>query len=239
MTRLAVDRPDPENREFKHPDPIAWTDDHRAELLRAFYAILMGNPTLKLPRNAPMKTRFKVWWRLVGSAVEHAAKLMTDHTEPGAFEPEDRARPVAIAFKDLFLKQDAADDDANDLADVLNILYWEFPTHQFTAAKVAEFINKQKVPVLDEDDMPERDSSGNLKFESNLAGATVRDFLYPKPPAGFVPTPKSVGKQLRNHLDEPVPHGQDILTLRMVPTTHKGSSATYFVSRREPDREPE
>ena len=46
---------------------------HRAEILRAFYTILLGNPTLKKPRDAPMQTRFKMWWRLVGSAVEHAA----------------------------------------------------------------------------------------------------------------------------------------------------------------------
>ena len=47
---------------------------HRVEILRAFYMVLLGNPTLKEPRDAPMKTRFKMWWRLVGSAVEHAAE---------------------------------------------------------------------------------------------------------------------------------------------------------------------
>ena len=71
--RLELDRYDPENREFKHPDPIGWTDNMRAEILGAFYTILLGNPTLKKPRNAPMRTRFKLWYRLVGSAVEHAA----------------------------------------------------------------------------------------------------------------------------------------------------------------------
>jgi hypothetical protein len=70
--RLDLDRYDPENREFKHPDPICWTDSMRAEILSSFYTILLGNPTLKQPRDAPMKTRFKMWWRLVGSAVEHA-----------------------------------------------------------------------------------------------------------------------------------------------------------------------
>jgi hypothetical protein len=60
--RLELDRHDPENREFKHPDPIGWTDSMRAEILSAFYTILLGNPTLKLPRKAPMKTRFKMWW---------------------------------------------------------------------------------------------------------------------------------------------------------------------------------
>ena len=66
--RLAVDQPDPENREFKHPNPIGSTDDNRAELLKAFYTILLGNPQLKQPRNAEGKTRFKMWWSVIGSA---------------------------------------------------------------------------------------------------------------------------------------------------------------------------
>ena len=45
--RLDADRADPENRDFKHPDPVAWTDAHRVEILRALYTILLGNPTLK------------------------------------------------------------------------------------------------------------------------------------------------------------------------------------------------
>jgi len=32
-------------------------------------SILLGNPALDLPRDAPMKTRYKMWQRLVGSAV--------------------------------------------------------------------------------------------------------------------------------------------------------------------------
>src|SRR5262249_33693181 len=73
--RLAVDRTDPENRAFRHPDPIGWTESHRAEILRALYTVLLGNPMLGSPPDAEAKTRFKVWWRLIGSAVEHAARL--------------------------------------------------------------------------------------------------------------------------------------------------------------------
>ena len=70
---LDADRPDPENREFKHPDPVDWTLKNRDKILRALFTILLGNPTLKEARDAQMKTRFPTWWRLVGSAVEHAA----------------------------------------------------------------------------------------------------------------------------------------------------------------------
>jgi hypothetical protein len=62
-------------------------------------------------------------------------------SDPGAFEPDDRARPQPVNFKDLFLAQDAENEDANDLADALNVLHWEFPSHHFTAQDVADFIN--------------------------------------------------------------------------------------------------
>jgi len=45
--RIAVDRPDPENRAFKHPDPFGWTLDHRREIIEALYTILLGNPRLR------------------------------------------------------------------------------------------------------------------------------------------------------------------------------------------------
>ena len=57
--RLDVDRADPENRTFKHPDPIGWTENHRAEILAALYTILLGNPQLKEAHDAAGKTRFK------------------------------------------------------------------------------------------------------------------------------------------------------------------------------------
>jgi hypothetical protein len=104
--RLEVDRVDPENREFKHPDPINWTDWHRVEILEALFTILLGNPTLDKPRNAQMHTRFKLWWRLIGSAVEHAAKQAGKE----------------IDFRQLFKEAEEDDEDAASLAEVLEVL---------------------------------------------------------------------------------------------------------------------
>jgi hypothetical protein len=124
--RLAVDRPDPENREFKHPDPIGWTDSNRAEILRAFYTILLGNPQLKTAHDAPGKTRFKMWWRVVGSAVEHAAKLH------GGDE---------IDFQTLFLKQEEEEDeDSISLVDALTVMAQRWGPG-FHATDVAVLIN--------------------------------------------------------------------------------------------------
>jgi hypothetical protein len=39
--RLDVERSDPENRRFKHPDPIGWTQINRDRVLRALYTILL------------------------------------------------------------------------------------------------------------------------------------------------------------------------------------------------------
>jgi hypothetical protein len=122
--RLDVDRVDPENRPFKHPDPIGWTKNHRTEILAALYTILLGNPQLKAARDAEGKTRFKMWWRLVGSAVENAAKLAGHELD----------------FQKLFITQEEDDEESASLADVLEVLVKKWP-EQFTAGDVAGMIN--------------------------------------------------------------------------------------------------
>jgi hypothetical protein len=124
--RLDADRADPENRAFKHPDPVGWTENHRSEILGALYTILLGNPQLKAARDAEGKTRFKMWWRLVGSAVEHAVKLAGQELD----------------FQKLFIAQDEDDEDSATLADALEVLEKEW-SDQFTASDVAGMINAQ------------------------------------------------------------------------------------------------
>src|SRR5262249_14716673 len=38
---INVDRPDPENREFRHPDPLRWTAQNRLKILKCLYTILV------------------------------------------------------------------------------------------------------------------------------------------------------------------------------------------------------
>jgi hypothetical protein len=127
MVRLEVDRADPENREFTHPDPIAWTERNRAELLRAFYTILLGNPTLDKPRDAMMNTRYKMWYRVVGSAVEHAAK-QTGH---------------AVDFRKLFQARDEEDEEATSLAEMLGAAEKTW-TSEFQATNMADACNSDQ-----------------------------------------------------------------------------------------------
>jgi hypothetical protein len=198
--RLAVDRPDPENRAFRHPDPIAWTESHRAEILRALYTVLLGNPMLGSPPDAEAKTRFKVWWRLIGSAVEHGARLAGRDLD----------------FQSLFLSQEEDDEDSGSLADALAVM--ERRWTEFKANDVADLINK-------------RDADASLDLETlremNRDSATLRDFLFGHTPAGFVATPKSVGRRLAAHVDEPVRSGERTLILRT--RQDRVGSMNYFV----------
>jgi hypothetical protein len=180
--RINVDRPDPENREFKHPDPIGWTENHRAEILGALYTILLGNLTLDERRDAPMKTRFKMWWRLIGSAVEHAAKL------------HEGDKATDVDFEKLFLTQEETEDeDSVDLADALSAIAEQWPKGCY-ANDLAEAVNNH--------------------YSFGQVGITLRDFLYPAALPTMHAGARSVGKQLRKHIDDPVKSGERTLVLR-------------------------
>ncbi len=117
--RINVDRPDPENRAFKHPDPFGWTLDHRRQIIKALYTILLGNPRLHT-RDKRAKTRFKPWWRLVGAAIEHAAE----------------AAGRGVDFSSLFLKVEEKDEDTSGLADALQHIDKKTEGRPFKAAEV-------------------------------------------------------------------------------------------------------
>jgi hypothetical protein len=138
IIRLNADRADPENRPFRHQFPLDWTMDHRAEILAGLYTILLGNPQLDAPRNAKGKTRFRMWWRLVGSALEHAVGLIGHELD----------------FGKLFIEQEGDDEESASLADVLEIMLKKWPGG-FEAQEAAEVINDLK--QRDEDAQTLRD----------------------------------------------------------------------------------
>ena len=116
--------PTPRTGRSSTPTRSAGPKNHRGEILAALYTILLGNPQLKAARDAEGKTRFKMWWRLVGSAVEHAAKLAGQELD----------------FQKLFIAQEEDDEEAASLADVLEILLRKWPD-EFAAKDVAGMIN--------------------------------------------------------------------------------------------------
>jgi hypothetical protein len=197
---IKVDRPDPENRPFKHPDVIGWTNDHRGEILRALYTIMLGNPTLKEPRDAQMKTRFPMWWRLVGSAVENAAKQAGKKMDDGTL----------LDFKKLFIEQEEENADDVSLADALNVIFNELvdmtQTETFKASDVCDLINSENRISKDRRE-------------------TLRAFFCQDLP---VASSISVGLILKSHVEEPVERDGRILTLEKVKTKGGGGKATAF-----------
>lgn len=127
LVRLVADRTDPENRSFRHADPIGWTSRHRGKILRAVYTVLLGNPRLRQANPAPAETRFKAWWHLIGAAVEHAAEIATGGREK-------------FSFGKMFLAGEEGDEQTGGMAEVLSALRHRWPAG-FTAADVATFVS--------------------------------------------------------------------------------------------------
>ncbi len=208
MARLDVDRPDPENRPFKHSDPVAWTLCNRGYILRALYTILMGNPQLKNPK--PPKTRFKRWWHLVGSALEHAAACLVNG-ERSALPEADRTA-TEIDFVKLFADVEGEDEESSDLSDVLDILSRTWLGGKFfQASEVAALVN---TPMQGEEKNAETlrtffDTSGRRK-------------------SGDI-TPMSVGKRLGTLVDAPVRIGDWTVKLaRKAPDPKTARRSAWF-----------
>jgi hypothetical protein len=163
--------------------------------MRAAYTILLGNPQLAIPVDRRQaETRFKVWWELVGSAVEHAAGL--------AGQP--------VRFADLFRANDAADEGVGALEQVLATLGKAFPNGRAFAAKdlttgsTFGLPNGSDVAPAESqqgnfDEMP---TSGQMRddFMDALATASMRPF----PPHQSNPSPKMVAKRLQVLVGRPV-----------------------------------
>ena len=121
---LTAERPDPENRPFKHPDVLGWVDRNRAKILKAALTILLGNPALR-DGSATIETRFKACFVLVGSAVEHAAKLA--------------GMPARMV--DIVRAGEAADDTVAPLAELLGLLLQAYPQQLFTVEDLTAKLN--------------------------------------------------------------------------------------------------
>lgn len=203
QVRLEIDRADPENREFRHPDPIAWTENNRGEILRALYTIMLGNPVLRPESDIPAQTRFKAWWRLVGSAVENASRRQTEHVAAGVMDATAQ-RPHAINFRDMFLEQEDDEEDNDSLAAALTAMaqtVWSNTgmTGEFKANDLAAELNAN--PAI----------QGPIEVERC---AVLREFLFPNALPNHVFSSKGVGKALRRHVGEPVRSGDNTLILK-------------------------
>ena len=132
MLALNVDRPDPENRAFVHPDPLAWTRAHRRQIVRALYVLLVAG-ALNRPPNQEAKTRFKGWWTLVGWPMEYAAGLLG----------------INVDCTELMRAGEAGDEEASATSAALTILFEIFATEKFTAKDVIKIIEPKDIKWAD------------------------------------------------------------------------------------------
>ena len=202
QARLAVDRPDPQNRSFVHTDPIQWTRDHRGEILQALYTLLLGNPQLDPARAIEPKTRFKTWWSIVGAAIEFASDTYQGHHPSVASEPVD--------FSKMFDVGDEEDEDAVEMSEVLEILERFWPNGaEFSAADLFGRLGTRA-----DNDTP------------NLA--TLRQFFTPRVAATC--STKSVGRGLKTIVGRPLRVGENGVLVLRSRTLHKQSA--YCVERK-------
>ena len=204
--RLTVDRPDPENREFTHPDPIAWTEANRGRILRAMYTVALGNPRLRDNKPTAAETRFKAWWHLVGSAVEHAAKQHVDHVAAVVMDAHETCKPAVISFRTLFLAGEADEEQSSSLATVLDVLRTKWPDG-CEAREVALYAG-----AADE---------GSIAFKAALEAASGK--------ALKVITATTITWKLKALTDAPVRVGDDVLVLRYKPN-HDGGAFSVKVT---------
>jgi hypothetical protein len=205
VARLDVDRPDPENRPFRHPDPIIWTLDNRGKILRAVYTIMLANPRLQTgDRNVP--TRFKTWMFLIGTAIESAAATLAEMRVAAP----DKDRPATpVDFQDIFHGVEAEDEDGNGLAEVLELMGRKW-TWTFESSEVARFINEHS----NEED-----------------AQTLRSFLDATGGRGGAVSTKGIGRRLAAICDAPVWSGSETLTLKRAAKTNAGKDAIrYYIS---------
>ena len=126
MMALKVDRPDPENRNFAHPDPLAWTETNRSKILRALYTVLIAG-ALNRPQNQVAKTRFKTWWNLVGWPMEFAAKLAG----------------ITVDCTELLRAGEAGDEEASAVSTAITILLEIWGEYKFTAKDVVKVMTPE------------------------------------------------------------------------------------------------
>ena len=170
---------------------------NRNRILRALYTLLLGNPQLRPGQFREPETRFKTWWSLVGSAVEHAAGLLAreGEAESGRIDGSDETRPVAIRFRDLFNNFEAEEEQTSALAGILEMLREHWP-YRFRAVDIARFIEEKaaglELKSLIEQATSRADDSG-LGARDNLApeGAGRRSRAMRRPRSDLAPPARS------------------------------------------------
>jgi hypothetical protein len=215
IAALNVNRPDPENRDFAHPDPLAWTQTNRPKILRALYTILIAG-ALNRPHHQMAKTRFKSWWSLVGWPVEYAASLVG----------------IAVNCTELLRAGEVGDEEASAVSAILTLFREIWGEKDFTAKDVVKVMTPE--PKFDGVDGAKVDDAERSHADAiaDALGELVGKRL-------DKPTAHSLGKLFQKRLvGRPAWIGEEqtVATLRKS-TGHNENS--YWVDEAAPRQVPE
>jgi hypothetical protein len=199
---INVDRPDPENRDFVHPDPIEWTMQHRPQILRRLYTIMIYGCQNR-PAGQVAKTRFKDWWSLCGWPVELAASLIGEIID-------------CIAL----LKASETDEDETSAASaMLSALKAQWGRSSFAAKDIIRII-EAGVPSLGihADPFAKEKADRLMDAFGELLGRRLDR-----------PTPGTIGKLLKNRLVDRPTFIDDSNVVATLKKFSEGHTNRYFV----------
>jgi len=122
-----------------------------------------------------------------------------------------------LDFQNLFLSQEAEEEESSSLADALDALAQKWPNSAyFDAGEVAAMVNNRS----------------EFFTETELQrNQILREVLFPNAPPSLIATAKAVGKRLHRHLGEPVNRDGKTLILKewRPPDRGKNGALAYFV----------
>jgi hypothetical protein len=218
VCRLDVDRPDPENRAFRHPHPVGWTLANRARILRALYTLLRWNPQVRLPAadRLPSKTRFKAWWDLIGAPLELASMLAVEAQDAAVAQGGGgpfRCVPKLVDFGVLFAVGEVEEEETAGMRELVLLLGEAFGGRLFAAADLAPLVQAPAAAGLvgapHNDGPPEEaewrklaEAERGQALRAALEGATGKAL-----PPGAAATAHLVGKRLQMVVGRPVALG--------------------------------
>jgi hypothetical protein len=213
---------DPMEREFKHNRPVDWTKANRERILGALYTILLGNQKLDTAADEATWTRFPMWYRLVGSAVEHAAKCYRN-----AY-PEEAGKAEAVDYSQIFKKQNCDEEGTSlgemlyELGEVLHTWKAKGENAGYTAKEIASCLNQSCW------------LQGNSMDGSSSGIATVRGFLFQKLSLRDRLSPHAITRALGAYVDRRWVFGSEELVLRVSTDTH--TKGKLFMVERMPQQ---
>jgi hypothetical protein len=227
--RVQVDELDPASRPFSHPDPLGWTIDHRGEIIRHLYVLLLGNPLLHNEDPPQAETRFKDWMRMVGSAVEYGAKEHHARVK-GMLMDKNAVCPAApVNFQKIFSAQKITDESATALAEVLAGLAAMWPkTPGQTEPKL---FRATQIQLLINPHVYDPNLGAEEREQHRLLSEMLRDLLFPKLPEGKTVTSTAVALKFRIHIDKPVRYDGKTLILKAWFDEHAKAGVYYVVEK--------